>query len=153
MSNNSWLRKQCTNFLDSKLNDTELEKKSRLIREAARNRGMTTGYDDKGNKTIDEVADMIQQIKQERENEKEQAKAISQKPTETPLKSNSVVQRQSKTNDSSNSRTEPHGKPERAPNRHNPAPSGTVRTGPTGTRKTGAWTGKSILDMADERKL
>lgn len=143
MSNEAWLRKQCTNFLDSKLNDTELFEKAALIRRAATKRGIST----------DEVSRMYRQIKQEREDEKEQAKAISQKPPETPLKSDSMVQRQSKTNDSQNSRTEQHGKPERTSNRHNPTTSGTVRTGPTGTRKTGAWTGKSILDMADERKL
>lgn len=139
MSNNAWLRKQCTNFLDSKLTDPELFEKAVLIRRAATKRGIST----------DEVSQMYRQIKQELEDEKTRLAEMAKPPVEATkpeTQAHTPIQ-------SSNSRTEPHGKPERASNRHNPAPSGTVRTGPTGTRKTGAWKGPSILDMADERKV
>lgn len=58
-TNNVWLRKQCTAFLNSKLNDIELSEKAGLIREAARKRGISQ----------DEVGEMYRTINKEKKNE------------------------------------------------------------------------------------
>jgi hypothetical protein len=50
--NEKWLKKQCTSFLNSKLNDVVLFHKAGLIREAALKRGISG----------DQVSDMYKQI-------------------------------------------------------------------------------------------
>lgn len=59
-NNDNWLRKQCTAFLDSKLSDVILFDKAGLIRDAAKNRGISSR----------QVSDMYYKINNERsENE------------------------------------------------------------------------------------
>ena len=54
--NENWLRKNCTAFLDSKLNDVILFDKAGLIRDAAKKRGISS----------DEVSAMYRKINNER---------------------------------------------------------------------------------------
>ncbi len=126
-SSSNWLYDSCANWLDKKCNDFKaVELRLKLIT-AAKQKGLT----------VEQVSQTIHQVNEDRRNERERFEQLREDAKDNE---NTVVAEEATA---------------ATPTQQHPVRTSTSKgeTSASGTKITGAAGGKSILGMADERKV